>query len=114
MYNSYSATVVYNMINMSERKLNPVLIIKGNQIEHVNNSFISTFGKTKKDYISKSLNEVIPVEIISVFEEILQDHNKIKDLKINGKRYSISSFIVKKTEEDDEEERVGIMLQLIV
>lgn len=95
---------------MNERKLDPIMIIKGNQIEYVNKSFISTFGKTKKDYILKELKEAIPVEITSVFEEILQGHNKIKELEIKGKRYSISSFSVKKAEEEEEEERVGIIL----
>ena len=91
------------------------MIIKGNQIEYVNKSFISTFGKTKKDYILKGLKEAIPVKITSVFEEILQDHNKIKELEIKGKRYSISSFSVKKAEaKEEDEERVGIILQLVV
>jgi len=50
---------VSNMNNMNERKLDPIMIIKGNQIEYVNKSFISTFGKTKKDYILKELKEAI-------------------------------------------------------
>ncbi len=103
------------MNNMNERKLNPIMIIKGNQIEYVNKSFISTFGKTKKDYISKELKEAIPAEITSVFEELLQGHDKIKELKIKGKRVSVSSFIAKKAEaKEEEEERVGIILQLVV
>ena len=81
--------------NMNERKTNPIMVIKGNQIEYVNESFISTFGKTKKDYISKEIKEAIPIEITSVLEELLQDHDKTKELKIKGKMFSIGAIIVK-------------------
>lgn len=98
---------------MNDRKLNPIMVIKGNQIEYINKSFISIFGKTKKDYISKKLKEAMPVEIFSVFEELLQCHDEIKELKIKGKKFSVSSFIVKKTEEskEAEDERIALMLQ---
>jgi len=39
----------------------------------------------------------------------------IKELEIKGKRFSASSFIVKKAEaKEEKEERVGIILQLVV
>jgi len=95
--------------NILESNPNPIIVIKGDQIEYVNNSFVSTFGKNKDDYISKELKEVMPVEIIPAFEELLQDYNKKKELEIKGKSFGVSSFIVKKAEE--EEERIGIILQ---
>ncbi len=89
------------------------MVIKGNQIEYVNESLISTFEKTKKDYISKEIKEAIPIEITSVLEELLQDHDKTKELKIKGKRFSVGSFIVKKAEEtkEAEDERIALILQ---
>ena len=95
--------------------MDSIMVIRRNQIEYVNKSFISTFGKTKKDYIAKELKEAIPVEIASVFKELLQDHDKVKELEIKGKRFSVGSFIAKKAKaKEEEEERVGIMLQLVV
>ena len=95
--------------NILESNPNPIMVIKGNQIEYVNNSFVSTFGKTKNDYISKELKEVLPA-----FEKLLQDQNKMKELEIKDKSFSVSSFVVKKAEEEEEEEeeeRRGIILQ---
>lgn len=97
--------------NILESNPNSIMVIKGNQIEYVNNSFISTFGKTKDDYISKELKEVMPLEIIPVFEELLREYDKIKELEIKGKSFSVGSFVVKKAEEEEEEERRGIILQ---
>jgi len=95
--------------NLLESNPNPIMVIKGYQIEYVNNSFVSTFGKTKDDYILKDMKEVIPVEITPAFEELLKEYNKKKELEVKGKSFSVSSFIVKKAEE--EEERRGIIFQ---
>lgn len=88
--------------NILESSPNPTLVVKGNQIEYVNKSFISTFGKTKNDCISKALKEVMPVEVIPVFEELLQDCGTIKELEIKGRSFSVSSFVVKKAEAEEE------------
>jgi len=90
----------------------PIMVVKENQIEYVNKSFVSIFGKTKRNYISKELEEVIPVAVIPVFEELLKDYDKKKELEITGKSFSVSSFVIKKAEEEEEEEeRIGIILQ---
>ena len=97
--------------NILESNPNPIIVVKGNQIEYANKSFICIFGKTKNDYISKNLNEVISSEIIPAFEELLQNNDAIKELKIDRKSFSASSFIVKKAEAEEEEEvRRGIIL----
>jgi len=94
--------------NILESNPNPMIVVKGKQIEYVNKSFISTLGKNKNDYLSKNLDEVLPD-----CEKIIQDQEKIQDLKINGKIFSVFSFRIKKAEaeeEEEEEERKGIIL----
>ena len=101
--------------NILESDPNPIMVIKGDKIEYINKSFISTFGKTKKDYISKTLIKAMPSDTIHIFEEMLQDHNKPKEFSIKGKNFNVSSFIVTKAEEEEEEEeeeeRKGIIIQ---
>jgi PAS domain S-box-containing protein len=99
--------------NILESNPNPIIVIKGKQIEYVNKSFISIFGKTKNDYISKNLKDAVPVKIIPVFEELMQNNIKTKELEVKGKNFVANSFIVKKAEEEEEEEeeRNGIIFQ---
>jgi len=97
-----------------ESNPNPIMVNKGNQIEYVNNSFVSIFGKTKDDYVSKNLKEVLPSETILFFQKLLkkQDTDITKELEIGDKCFNVSSFVVKKAEEEEEEEeRIGIILQ---
>ncbi len=97
--------------NILESTPNSIIIVKGNVVEYVNKSFISTFGKNKDSFISKNLKDVVPEEAISVFDDIMQQSDKITELNVKGKIFSVSSFVVKKAEEEEEEERIGIILQ---
>ena len=97
--------------NILESNPNPMMVVKGNQIEYVNKSFISMFGETKKEYVTKNLKDVIPSEIFLVFENLLKDGGKPKELKFKNRDYSIYSFVIKKAEEEEEEERRGIVFQ---
>jgi PAS domain S-box-containing protein len=96
--------------NILESNPNPIIIIKENQIEYVNKSFVSVFGKTKDNYISKDLKDAVPTKTISTCEEILKNHKRTIELEIKDNIFSVSSFIVKKAEEE-EEERIGLILQ---
>jgi PAS domain S-box-containing protein len=84
------------------------MVVKGNQIEYVNNSFISIFGKMKNEIKKKNLNEVLPPEFLPVFNNLLQEGGKPKELKFNNREYSIYSFVIQKAKE---EERKGIVFQ---
>jgi len=99
--------------NILESSPNPITVIKGKQIEYVNNSFVSYFGETKNHYTSKDLMEVFSSDEIPIIEELLQDFDEIKELKNKSRVFSASSFVIKKAEEEEEEEeeRVGIILQ---
>ncbi|MBU0497603.1 MAG: PAS domain S-box protein [Candidatus Thermoplasmatota archaeon] len=99
--------------NIIESNPNAIMVVKGNKVEYVNNSFVSIFGKNKNEYISKNLREAISAEIFNAFKEQLQDNDsKIKELEIKGRNFSVNSFVVKKAEEEEEEEeRIGILLQ---
>ena len=98
--------------NILESNPNPIIVIKENQIEYVNKSFVSVFGKTKDNYISKDLKDAVPTKTISTCEEILKNHKKTTELEIKDNIFSVSSFIVKKAEaEEEEEERIGLILQ---
>jgi len=95
--------------NILESNPNPMMVVKGKQIEYVNKSFTSIFGETKNKYITKNLKDAIPLEIFPVFEKLLQDGDKPKELKFKDKNFSVYSFIIKKA--DAEEERKGIVFQ---
>jgi len=100
--------------NILESNPNPIMVVKGKQIEYVNKSFVSIFGETKKEYITKNLKDVVPSEIFSVFENLLQECGISKELKFKGKDFTVISFVVKKAEEEEEEEeeaRSGIIFQ---
>lgn len=96
-----------------ESNPNPLIIIKGYLVEYVNNAFVSTFGKTKNDYVLKDIREVVPsFEIISAYYDTLRSLNGEKEIAINDKIFLINSFVVTKSEEEEEEElRVGIIFQ---
>ena len=94
--------------NILESNPNPIMVVKGNQIEYVNNSFISIFGKMKNEIKKKNLNEVLPPEFLPVFNNLLQEGGKPKELKFNNREYSIYSFVIQKAKE---EERKGIVFQ---
>jgi PAS domain S-box-containing protein len=87
-----------------------MMVVKGTQIEYVNKSFISIFGETKNEYIARNLKDVVPLEILSVFENLLQEDGISKELKFRGKEFIVYSFVIKKAEEE-EGKRLGIMLQ---
>ncbi|MFH1102045.1 MAG: PAS domain-containing protein [Methanobacteriota archaeon] len=96
--------------NILESNPNPIMVINENQIEYVNKSFISIFGETKNEYITKYLKDVIPSEIFPVFENLSQNSDRKKELKVKGKDFDVHSFKIKK-EETEEEKRMGIILQ---
>ncbi len=95
--------------NILESSPNPIIVLKGNNIEYVNKAFISAFGKNKKYFISKNLKKVISSEIVSAFEEILQNYDKTRELEFKGRNFNLSSFIVKEEEEEEEERRAIVM-----
>ena len=101
--------------NILESNPNPMIVVKGKQIEYVNKSFVSIFGETKNEYITRNLKDVIPSESLPVFEDLLQEGDISKELKFRGKDFIIHSFVIKKAEEEEEEEeeeeRVGIIFQ---
>ena len=92
-----------------ESNPNPIMVVKGKQIEYINKSFISTFGETKNEYIAKNLKDAISPEVFLVFEDLLQDGGKTKELKFRGKDFIVHSFVVKKAEE--EKKRKGLLFQ---
>jgi PAS domain S-box-containing protein len=94
--------------NILESNPNPMMVVKGTQIEYVNKSFVSIFGETKNEYITRNLKEVIPSEILPVFENLLQEDGGSKELKFRGKEFNVRSFVVKK---EEEEARRGILFQ---
>ncbi|MFO8078626.1 MAG: PAS domain S-box protein [Thermoplasmatota archaeon] len=77
-----------------------IIMLKGDQIEYVNNAFLSTFGKSRDECISKDLTKIVPNEISSFFQDIRQDTGKKKEVEIDGKNFIVSSFMVKKAEEE--------------
>jgi PAS domain S-box-containing protein len=95
--------------NILESNPNPIMVVKGTQIEYVNKSFVFIFGETKNKYIARNLKDVIPSEIFPVFENLLQEDGRSKELKFRGKEFIVHSFVVKKTEE--EETRRGMVFQ---
>jgi PAS domain S-box-containing protein len=103
----------YNQ-NILESNPNPMMVIKGKQVEYVNKSFISIFGETKNEYIARNLKDVVPSEILPVFENLLQEEGRLTELKFKGKDFSVYSFVIKKAEEEEEEEeetRRGMIFQ---
>jgi PAS domain S-box-containing protein len=98
--------------NILESNPNPIMVVKGTQIEYVNKSFVSIFGETKSEYIAGDIKDVVPSEILPVFENLLQKDGRSKELKFRGKDFSVYSFVIKKAEEEEEEgKRLGIILQ---
>jgi PAS domain S-box-containing protein len=100
--------------NILESNPNPMMVVKGKQIEYINKSFISIFGKTKDEFIKRNLKDVIPLEIFPVFENLSQETGISKELKFRGKEYTVSSFVIKKAaaaEEEEEDVRKGIVFQ---
>jgi PAS domain S-box-containing protein len=96
--------------NILESNPNPILIVKGKHIEYVNKSFISAFGETKNEYITRNLKDVVPSEIFAVFENLLQVDGRSKELKFRGKDFNVRSFVVKKTVAEEEGSQ-GIVFQ---
>ncbi|MCX6665934.1 MAG: PAS domain S-box protein, partial [Euryarchaeota archaeon] len=98
--------------NILESNPNPMMVVKGTQIEYVNKSFVSIFGETKNEYVARNLKDVIPSESLPVFENMLQEDGVAKELKFRGKDFIVHSFVIKKAEEEEEEEeRKGIIFQ---
>jgi len=97
--------------NILESNPNPTMVVKGRQIEYVNESFISTFGGTNEEYRTNNLKDVVPSEILPVFENLLQEDGRSMELKFRGKDFISHSFVIKKAEEEEENVRMGVIFQ---